>query len=77
MLPLGLLNLTAVAVISETMQSAEAPTSPWIVAAWGWAVLLVGWLGAALAAPLHDDNRPRQNSREFDVEEEMSSGAQQ
>ncbi|HEX4146129.1 MAG TPA: NADH-quinone oxidoreductase subunit NuoH [Pirellulales bacterium] len=75
MLPLGLLNLAAVAVISETMQSAESPTSPWIVAAWGWAVLVVGWIGAALAAPLHDDNRPRQNTREFDVEEEIASGA--
>jgi len=74
MLPLGLLNLAAVAVISETMQSAESPTSPWIVAGWGWAVLLVGWIGAALAAPLHDDNRPRQNTREFDVEEEIASG---
>jgi NADH-quinone oxidoreductase subunit H len=75
MLPLGLLNLAAVAVISETMQSAETPTSSWVVAGWGWAVLLVGWVGAALAAPLHDDNRPRQNTREFDVEEEMASGA--
>jgi hypothetical protein len=45
------------------------------VAGWGWAVLVVGWIGAALAAPLHDDNRPRQNTREFDVEEEIASGA--
>ena len=79
MLPLGLLNLVAVAVISESMQSAadtgQPPLSTWVVAGWGWAVLVVGWLGAALAAPLHDDNRPRQHTREFDVEEELASGA--
>ncbi len=78
MLPLGLLNLAAVAIVSEIMQSAqdvgEAPLSPWIVAGWGWAVLLVGWFCAALAAPLHDDNRPRQHTREFDVEDELASG---
>ena len=74
MLPLGLLNLAAVAVISEMMESSETPVSPWVVAAWGWVVLVVGWAGAALSAPLHDDNRPRQHSREFDVEQEISSG---
>ncbi len=78
MLPLGLLNLVAVAVISESMQMAadagDPPINPWVVAAWGWAVLLVGWVCAALAAPLHDDNRPRKNSREFDVEEDLASG---
>jgi hypothetical protein len=48
--------------------------SPWVVAAWGWAVLLVGWFGAAMAAPLHDDNRPWKNSREFDVEQDLAGG---
>ena len=56
------------------MQPAEGPLNPWIVAAWGWAVLLVGWPARHLAAPLHDDNRPRKNTREFDVEEEVASG---
>ena len=55
MLPLGLLNLAAVAIVSEIMQSAqdvgEAPLSPWIVAGWGWAVLLVGWFCAAHGRP--------------------------
>ncbi len=71
MLPLGLLNLVAVAVATEYMQSAGT----WAVAGWGWLVLLVGWFGAAMAAPLHDDNRPSQHSREFDVEEELVGGA--
>jgi NADH-quinone oxidoreductase subunit H len=75
MLPLGLLNLTAVAVISEYMQTSTEPVSPWLVIGCGWAVLLVGWVGASLAAPLHDDNRPKLNTREFDVEEELATGA--
>jgi NADH-quinone oxidoreductase subunit H len=70
MLPLGLVNLVAVAVMTEYMQDQNV----WLLAGCGWAVLLVGWFGAATAAPLHDDNRPWKNSREFDVEEDLARG---
>jgi hypothetical protein len=66
-------------VITEYMQSVERaggpPVNTWLVAAWGWGVLLVGWFGAATAAPLHDDNRPWKNAREFDVEHDLVGGA--
>jgi hypothetical protein len=39
----------------------------------GWVVLLAGWMVTALAAPLHDDNRPRTAVHEFDVDREISS----
>jgi NADH-quinone oxidoreductase subunit H len=74
MLPLGLLNLVAVAAIVEygDAWAGGLHTGPAVVATVvGWGVLLVGWMGTAVAAPLHDDNRPRLNLREFDAESEL------
>ncbi len=62
MLPLGLVNLVAVAAVLEfaTMRSKEGEAvSPWLIVAIGWGVALFGWILAALLAPLHTDNRPR------------------
>jgi NADH-quinone oxidoreductase subunit H len=70
MLPLGLLNLVAVAVIAEygeTWAKGLGLGYFAIAAVVGWSVLLLGWFGAALAAPLHDDNRPRTNLHELDT----------
>lgn len=62
MLPLGLLNLVAVAFVVEYGESWAAGLN-WhyfvLAAIVGWAVLVLGWIGMAIAAPLHDDNRPR------------------
>jgi NADH-quinone oxidoreductase subunit H len=72
MLPLGLLNLVAVAIMTE-YDITSGPVSVWLMAAGGWAVLLMGWVGTALAAPLHDDNRPKFGAHEFDLEQELAS----
>jgi NADH-quinone oxidoreductase subunit H len=62
MLPLGLVNLVAVACALEfatVRQQAGTPLSAWLIVGVGWGVALVGWILAALLAPLHTDNRPR------------------
>lgn len=62
MLPLGLVNLVAVAAVVEyahTRKLDGLPTSVWLAIGVGWGVAIVGWILAALLAPLHTDNRPR------------------
>jgi NADH-quinone oxidoreductase subunit H len=61
MLPLGLVNLVAVAVLAEygdrLQQAAGVPR--WALLVGMWAVAIAAWLIAGLAAPLQSDNRPR------------------
>jgi NADH-quinone oxidoreductase subunit H len=62
MLPLGVVNLLAVAAVVEhehVRKLAGESTSPWLAIGIGWAVAIVAWIIAALLAPLHTDNRPR------------------
>jgi NADH-quinone oxidoreductase subunit H len=61
MLPLGLVNLVAVAIVLEYQHAsgADSPGSVWLAVGVGWGVALAAWIGAALFAPLHTDNRPR------------------
>jgi NADH-quinone oxidoreductase subunit H len=59
MLPLGLLNLAAIAVLEEMWHGEERlPTLGYAAAA--WAVMIVGWIAVAWAAPRLADNRPYQ-----------------
>jgi hypothetical protein len=74
MLPLGLLNLVAVAIVTELIVRGEAqnaPLSMGFAVAVGWIVLVVGWVAAAVWSPLHDDNRPKMSAHEFDTEQEL------
>ncbi len=67
MLPLGLVNLVAVASIVEYQHGRELEglsTSVGLIVGVGWAVAIVGWIVAALSAPLHTDNRPRMDALE-------------
>jgi NADH-quinone oxidoreductase subunit H len=57
MLPLGMVNLTAVAVFLELRKGFDA--SNWILVPLAWLVCLAGWLAVAYTAPLASDNRPR------------------
>ena len=61
MLPLGVVNLLAVAVFSELQHPGRAGgglSSLW-VGLGGWLVAAVGWIVVAMCGPLVSDNRPR------------------
>ncbi len=62
MLPLGLVNVVAVAAWTEYgRRLAERAAWPegWCMVALGWGVLLVAWLAATLSTAAASDNRPR------------------
>ncbi len=62
MLPLGIVNLVAVAVLSELqVMGALGPTplSTWVAAAGGWLVLIGSWLVVAQVGPLVTENQPQ------------------
>jgi NADH-quinone oxidoreductase subunit H len=60
MLPLGLVNLVAVAFWIEFGRSRFTGAAEWIVmAVCGWSVLVVSWVVATLLVPSSPDNRPR------------------
>ncbi|MCA9248831.1 MAG: NADH-quinone oxidoreductase subunit NuoH [Planctomycetales bacterium] len=56
MLPLGIVNLIAVAIAVEMSASAGA-SLPWIV--YGWIVAVVAWMVTAVCSPLMTDNTAR------------------
>ena len=56
MLPLGIVNLVAAAVVCEFL-GARSWWPAWIVI--GWVVLLASWIVTAVCSPLVTDNRPR------------------
>lgn len=58
MLPLGIVNLVAVAVVNEFFK--QSVPLVWVLI--GWGVALVALLIAAVASPLITDNRPRFDS---------------
>lgn len=59
MLPLGLVNLVAVAVVTEYAPRTASGLA--VAAAVGWAVALAALAAAALAAPVGPDNRPQRD----------------
>jgi len=66
MLPLGLVNLVAVAFVVEYVHVRKLEgldTSEFFVIGIGWFVAMVAWLLAGLLSPLHADNRPRLDMR--------------
>ena len=79
MLPLGLVNLVAVAMVLEYEHVAgieHSPAGAWLAIGVGWSVAIVAWIAAALFAPLHTDNRPRTDALsppEFEAEELLAS----
>ena len=60
MLPLGILNLVAIAVVQEFTKP-ETMNGKVIAIAVGWFVLIAGWLAVAFTNPLVTDNRPRRD----------------
>lgn len=66
MLPLGLVNLIAVAVFLELEQTFGL--GRWAAVALSWGVCIAGWLFVAWTAPLATDNRPRRDLRPHTVD---------
>ena len=60
MLPLGLVNLVAVAILVEFAE--DLPGGALLTVAVGWGVAIAAWTLAGLAAPLLTDNRPRRTT---------------
>ena len=68
MLPLGLVNLVAVAVFSEPeIAEAIGSNNPALLILYGWVVAIVAWMAAGAASPLAPDNRPLE-TRETSVD---------
>jgi NADH-quinone oxidoreductase subunit H len=57
MLPLGLVNLVAVAALVEYQQAGGG--TDWPAAAVMWGVAVATWIAAGVIAPLAGDNQPR------------------
>jgi NADH-quinone oxidoreductase subunit H len=75
MLPLGLVNFLAVAILEELRHVYGAPESTFawalgIIAA-GWAVFALAWIGTSLANPLVTDNRPRRDLSPLEIDSQI------
>jgi NADH-quinone oxidoreductase subunit H len=80
MLPLGIVNLVAVAILTELLhpqlfgQPLEARLGGWVPllgCLTGWAVALVAWLVVAWAAPTITDNRPQRQAARFEIDTQV------
>lgn len=73
MLPLGILNLVAVAIVEELRHGKSVGDLTWtaIAIVVGWAVLIGGWLAVALANPLVTDNRPRRDLSTAEIDSQI------
>jgi NADH-quinone oxidoreductase subunit H len=73
MLPLGLVNLIAVAVLVELReQGVLLQESLWPLVAISWAVTIAAWIAAGFLAPFTSDNRPRASLTPLDVERQLA-----
>jgi NADH-quinone oxidoreductase subunit H len=75
MLPLGLVNFVAIAILEEIRHVYAPPYSSiaWtlgIVAA-GWVLFAAAWLATSLANPLVTDNRPRRDLAPLEVDSQI------
>jgi NADH-quinone oxidoreductase subunit H len=74
MLPLGLINLVAIAVLEHWRTSVTyrfGLLGDWLLVLIAWAVCIVAWIAMSLAGPIVADNRPRQYLRADDVESQV------
>jgi NADH-quinone oxidoreductase subunit H len=73
MLPLGLINFVAVAVIDQfkTISGNSSPGMELLCVAVAWAVCIVAWFGISFGGPLVADNRPRTDLNPFDVDSQI------
>ncbi len=70
MLPLGLVNVVALAFWIEFGRSRFTGSAEWIaMAIWGWLVLVVAWFLTTVLVPAEPDNRPRLGPVAADLDE--------
>jgi NADH-quinone oxidoreductase subunit H len=71
MLPLGLVNLVAVACMTEVEQAGwlgDGKLSQLVVPLVGWSVAIVSWLVVAWLGPLVTDNRPKMDLQRYGID---------
>ena len=62
MLPLGLINFVAVAMLQQLQLALTGSVGQsWLMVPIAWVVAIVAWVGINVAAPLVADNRPRRD----------------
>jgi NADH-quinone oxidoreductase subunit H len=75
MLPLGLVNLVAVAAVEEFRPQITAAVgagwAPTVTLALPWGVFVLGWLAAGLLTPSGTDNAPIRTHGPLDIEHEL------
>lgn len=73
MLPLGLINFVAVAVIDQfkTISGSSPHMEELIGAIAAWVICIVAWVVISIAGPLVADNRPRLDTDAFDVDPQL------
>jgi len=75
MLPLGLVNFLAVAILEEIRHVYAPPDSSFAwslgIMASGWVLFGVAWIATSLANPLVTDNRPRRDLASLEVDSQI------
>ncbi len=75
MLPLGLINLVAVAVLAELRRvldpAEQNVTIGLLLIAAAWVVCIAAWLAITVAGPLVADNRPRQDMHSYEIDSQI------
>lgn len=71
MLPLGVLNLVAVALLHELAANQAPGFSTLLAVVAGWIVFAAAWVAVAVWAPLETNNRPRLNLEPHEVDAQI------
>ncbi|MCA9212411.1 MAG: NADH-quinone oxidoreductase subunit NuoH [Planctomycetales bacterium] len=71
MLPLGVINLIAVACVTEILHGQAGSSSIFIAIGIGWFVAVASWVVVAMMAPMVTDNRPQHCTDKFAIDSQM------
>ena len=73
MLPLGVVNLVAVAIITELQHPDHlgANLNTFFACVLGWVLLGVSWVAVAMCSPLMTDNRPHDKIRKYEIDPQI------
>jgi NADH-quinone oxidoreductase subunit H len=77
MLPLGIVNFMAVALLTEAEQLGwlgDSSMTKWLMILVGWAVAIVSWVVVAWIGPLVTDNRPRLDLQKYGIDSQLDLG---